>query len=56
MTPAQALTEASNFIVNTLWPNTISLITNSYFLMLFLFGGLLASIFRYFDIAKDSVS
>lgn len=55
MSPAQALQQASDFIVNDLWPNTIDMIKNSYFLMLFLFGGLLASAFEYFGMAKDNI-
>lgn len=55
MTPQEALLQASNFIVTTLWPNTISMITNSYFLMIILFLGILAGVFQYFTMAKDNV-
>ena len=56
MTPEQALTSAANSFTTIIWPKTVDLITNNYYLMLFLFGGLLAACFHYFSIAKDSVS
>lgn len=56
MTPAQALSEATNEFTTVIWPAMVNLITNNYYLMLFLFGGLLAVAFRYFSIAKDSVT
>lgn len=56
MTPAQALAAASSEFTSVIWPAMVGLITNNYYLMLFLFGGLLAVAFRYFSIAKDSVT
>lgn len=56
MTPSQALENAAYEFTNNIWPNTIDLITSNYYLMLFLFGGLVAACFHYFSIAKDSVT
>lgn len=56
MTPAQALQTATTEFTTVIWPAMVDLITNNYYLMLFLFGGLLAISFKYFSIAKDSVT
>lgn len=55
MTPQQALVNAASFFTDTLWPEAISLITNNYYLMIILFGGILSACFHWFSIAKDSV-
>lgn len=55
MTPSQALSAAATEFTSNIWPNTVSLITNNYYLMLFLFGGLVCAAFHYFSVAKDSV-
>ena len=53
--PATALSNAASYFVTTLWPNCINMITGNYYLMIMLFGGLIASAFRFIRIAKDSV-
>lgn len=53
--PATALGNAADFFITELWPNIVSMVTGNYYLMLFLFGGLLASAFRFVRIARDSV-
>lgn len=56
MTPAEALAAASAEFTQVIWPAAVNLITNNYYLMLFLFGSLLAVSFHYFSLAKDSVT
>lgn len=55
MTPSEALSAAAAEFTSTIWPAAVSLITDNYYLMLFLFGGLVAACFHWFSIAKDSV-